>query len=301
MTNRILCIGECMVELAPLGEGTYRQGFAGDTFNMAWYLRHLLPADWQVDYLTAVGDDAMSARMIGFMRAAGIGTDHVAIRPGGTPGLYLISVQEGERSFSYWRAQSAARTLAQDGAALERAFAGARTLVFSGITLAIVPEPDRHLLLAALKSARLAGSQIVFDPNVRPRLWPNADAMRAAITEAASVADLVLPSFDDDRAAFGDASPVATAERYARLGATEVVVKNGAGVIHWRDQAGSGSWQPPPAPSIVDTTAAGDSFNAAYLCARLSGADAKAAIEKGAAVAAQVIGGQGALVSSLRS
>ena len=43
MTNRILCIGECMVELAPTDDGTYRQGFAGDTFNMAWYLRRLLP------------------------------------------------------------------------------------------------------------------------------------------------------------------------------------------------------------------------------------------------------------------
>jgi 2-dehydro-3-deoxygluconokinase len=115
VTDRILSIGECMVELASLGEGTCRQGFAGDTFNMASYLARLLPADWQVDYLTAVGDDAMSARMIGVMQTQGIGTDHVAIRPGGAPGLYLISVQDGERSFSQRRAQSDVRTLAQDG------------------------------------------------------------------------------------------------------------------------------------------------------------------------------------------
>jgi 2-dehydro-3-deoxygluconokinase len=297
MTNRILCIGECMVELAPTDQGTYRQGFAGDTFNMAWYLRRLLPAEWQVDYITAVGDDAMSGRMMGFMRQSGIGTDHVAVREGGTPGLYLISVRDGERSFSYWRGQSAARTLAQDGAALEQAFAGAYALVFSGITLAILPEPDRHFLLAALKAARGAGSQIVFDPNLRPRLWPSSDEMRAAIAEASAIADLVLPSFDDERAAFGDVSPSATAERYERLGAGEVVVKNGAGNIHWRNQGGAaGHWHPPRAASIVDTTAAGDSFNAAYLCARFSGADPAAAIVQAAGVAAQVIAVRGALV-----
>jgi len=296
MTNRILCIGECMVELAPTDDGTYRQGFAGDTFNMAWYLRRLLPTDWKVDYLTAVGDDAMSGRMLEFMRQSGITTDHVAVRAGGTPGLYLISVQDGERSFSYWRGQSAARSLAQDRAALERACAGARALVFSGITLAILPESDRHYLLAVLKAAREAGSRIVFDPNQRPHIWQNANAMRAAVTEAAAISDMVLPSFDDERAAFGDVSPSATADRYARLGAGEVVVKNGSEAIHWRNLKGAGHWQPPPARLVVDTTAAGDSFNASYLCARLSGADPVAAIVQAADVAVQVIAARGALV-----
>lgn len=296
MTDRILCIGECMVELAPAGDGLLRQGFAGDTFNTAWYLRRLLPAEWQVDYLTAVGDDALSAAMLAFMRAAGIGTRHIATRAGGTPGLYLISVRDGERSFSYWRGQSAARTLAQDAAPLALALAGARVVLFSGITLAILPEADRHRLLAALATARRAGSRIVLDPNLRPRLWAEAGAMRAAITAAAEVADMILPSFDDEQAAFGDPTPEATARRYRQLGASEVVVKNGAGAVHWLDPAGAGRWQPPPAPRIVDTTAAGDSFNAAYICARATGLDPARAIAEGAAVAARVIGAPGALV-----
>jgi len=90
-----------MVELSPTDDGTFRQGFAGDTFNTAWYLRSLLPAGWQVDYLTTVGDDAMSGQMLDFMRAAGIGTGHVAIRVEKTPRLYVISVRDGERSFSF--------------------------------------------------------------------------------------------------------------------------------------------------------------------------------------------------------
>lgn len=296
MTGRILCIGECMVELAPARDGLFAQGFAGDTFNMAWYLRRLLPTDWKVEYLTALGDDAMSTAMLGFMQAAGVGTGHIAKRSGMSPGLYLISVRNGERSFSYWRGQSAARTLARDEGELNRAIAGAMVAVFSGITLAILADPDRQRLLKALAAARQAGCQIVFDPNLRPRLWAGLDAMRAGITEAARVADIVMPSFEDEHAAFGDVSPETTAERYRQLGAAEVVVKNGAGEIHWLTCAGTGRWQPRPAKTIVDTTAAGDSFNAAFLSARLSGADPDAAIAQAAGIAAQVIKAHGALV-----
>ena len=121
---RVVCVGECMVELAPAGDGLLRQGFAGDTFNTAWYLKRLRP-DWQVDYLSAVGSDAISDAMLGFMAAAGIGTDHVARRTERTVGLYLITLDKGERSFSYWRSQSAARTLADDPVALAHGMAGA--------------------------------------------------------------------------------------------------------------------------------------------------------------------------------
>lgn len=297
MTQNVLCIGECMVEFSPQLGGSYAQGFAGDTLNMAWYLRRCLPADWTVDYFTALGDDPMSDRMAAFMENAQIGTRHIPRLPGLAPGLYVISLKDSERSFSYWRGLSAARQLANDAEALGRAFEGMNLLVFSGITLAILPERNRQTLLHALATARAQGSRVAFDPNIRPRLWESPQAMRDWITRGAGVADDVLPSFDDEAQHFGDASPPDTAGRYLSAGAGLVVVKNGAGPVYWRDAEGEGQVLPPVVADIIDTTAAGDSFNAGFLAAQLSGKDLPQSIALGSALAARVIQARGALVA----
>jgi 2-dehydro-3-deoxygluconokinase len=286
-----------MVEIGPADvAGLYRMGFAGDTFNTAWYLRRRLPADWAVDYVSAVGTDAASASMIGFMEAAGIGTSHVARLSDATVGLYLIELKEGERSFSYWRGQSAARRLAEDAGRLRAALRDADLAYLSGITLAILPPPDRARLLAALDGFRAQGGRVAFDPNLRPRLWPSPAAMAEAVTEAARHADIALPSFEDDAGAFGDADPESCARRYAALGAAEVVVKNGPARMVALVEGAWHTHDPRPAREVVDTTAAGDSFNAGYLARRLTGGTVPGALAEGAGLAARVVGGRGALV-----
>lgn len=296
MNDTFLSIGECMVELAPQPGGLYAMGFAGDTFNTAWYARRCLPDAWHVAYLSAVGQDAVSDAMTGFMRGEGIDTAPVARLTDRTVGLYLISLQNGERSFSYWRGQSAARLLAVDPDRLAGALRGVRVAYLSGITLAILDPPDRARLLSALSAARAGGTVVAFDPNLRPRLWPDAPAMCAAIMQGAAVADIVLPSHEDEATHFGDADPAATAARYAGAGAGLVVVKNGADQMLALSKGGPVRLTPPPVAEVVDTTAAGDSFNAAFLAAWLGGAGLTDAMAQGAALAGRVIGARGALV-----
>lgn len=294
---RFVSVGECMVELAPLaGEGQFAMGFAGDTFNTAWYVRRCLAGDWAVDYVTALGTDPLSGRMAAFMADAGIGTDHVARLAGRTPGLYMIELVEGERSFSYWRGQSAARELAQDAAALDAAFDGAGVVYFSGITLAILVPDDRARFLTAVSKARAAGALVVFDPNLRPRLWPDTATMCAAVMQAAALADIALPSHDDEAVHFGDAGLEATAARYAGAGVPLVVVKNGAGAMLVLDRGVETRHLPEVVPVVVDSTAAGDSFNAGFLAAHLAGAPLDDAVRRGAGLAARVLGAKGALV-----
>jgi 2-dehydro-3-deoxygluconokinase len=286
-----------MVELSQAGAGLLRKGFAGDTLNTAWYARACLPPAWTVDYCTALGDDAMSDEMIAFFKDAGIGTGLIRRVKGKAPGLYMISLRDGERSFSYWRDSSAARQLAADPDFLRQAIEMSDVIYFSGITLAILSRGDADTLLAEVRRAKAAGKLVAFDPNIRPRLWSSYDEMHATISEGARASTLVMPGFDDEAAHFGDVSIDATIRRYKALGATHVLVKNGAeGATLNFD--GSESLVPAEKVSkVVDTTSAGDSFNGAFLARYLETKDAPAAARFAARVAARVVSEHGALVA----
>ncbi len=296
---RVLAIGECMAELAPsVRTGEFRLGFAGDTFNTAWYLAQI-SRDLNIGYLTAVGDDQMSTDMRAFITASGISDDYIQTVPARTVGLYLIHLKNGERSFSYWRGQSAAKELAADAAKLDAAMSGANLIYFSGITLAILDRASRRNILAALERARATGGQIAFDPNLRPRLWETPDEMTAATMDAATLSDIVLPSFDDEAAWFGDENPGATRDRYAQAGVARIIVKNSDKPILYRWDEHNGEVGVRPISDVIDTTAAGDSFNAGFLAGVLAGNDVATAIRKGSSLARQVVQKRGALIPNL--
>jgi len=295
--TRIVAIGECMVEMAPVAAmDQFRLGYAGDTLNTAWYLRRLLKSDDQIDYFTAVGTDALSDQMIYFLKTAGIGTRCILRRDDKSVGLYMIQLRNGERSFCYWRGDSAARTLAADPQSLQAALDGADLAYFSGITLAILPPADRNQLLTVLRGFRNAGGVVAFDPNLRPKLWKSPVEMTQAVTQAAAVCDIVLPSYDDEAQWFGDQSLEATANRYAAVKVGCRIIKNGAGRIHACDTRQRLTCDPIRNVTPVDSTAAGDSFNAGFIAARLQGADLREAVHAGSSLAAQVIVNFGALV-----
>lgn len=295
--KRVVAIGECMMELSGAGQpDLWRMGVAGDTLNTAWYARARLGPDWAVDYLTRLGMDPFSDRMLRFLADNDLGTGHIARDPVRGPGLYAITLRDGERSFTYWRGQSAARHLADDRHALDSALHGAALAYLSGITLAILSPQSRARLRDALIQARGQGCLVAFDTNYRPRLWEDAATARAETEALLALCDIILPSADDDQALFGDADAAATAARCRAAGVAEGAVKNAGGVVHWWAAGDSGQIVDLPRVTPVDTTAAGDSFNGSYLAARLTGLAPEPAIRLAHRVASAVIGVPGALM-----
>lgn len=297
MTRSFLAVGECMVEMAEAEAGLYRRGFAGDTFNTAWYARRCLPEDWSVAFGSVIGSDAISDEMAAFAAAEGIDTGALQRDAERTIGLYLVTVDDaGERSFAYWRGQSAARRLADDPERLGAMLAERDVIHVSGITMAILPPAGRATLCARLAEARASGATVSFDTNLRPRLWESAEAMRDGLERAAAVADVVLPGFDEDSVLFGDATPDDTIARYRALGARCVAVKDGSGPLTLWSEAEGRQVLTPESVTPVDTTAAGDSFAAAFLAALAQGEPLEDAGRAGMALSAKVIAGRGALV-----
>ncbi|WP_116365837.1 sugar kinase [Parahaliea mediterranea] len=302
---RVAAIGECMLELSgEPGQGASRNlclGYGGDTLNTAVYLARLGIA---ADFVTALGDDSHSQWLISRWRAEGVGTDQVFRLPGRVPGLYMIDTDpDGERHFSYWRSAAPARELFDDAGrvdALRQALLQRHLVYFSGISLSLYPEAGRERLFALLAELRAGGVQVGFDGNYRPAGWTDSALARAAFTRACEHADIVLPTFDDENALFGDRIPEATLARIAASGASEIVLKQGPAGCHvWH--RGEALWV--PAQTVerpVDTTAAGDAFNAAYLAARLQGKPPEAAARCGHRLAAEVIQVRGAIIPVAR-
>jgi 2-dehydro-3-deoxygluconokinase len=292
---KVACIGECMVEFAQSDGNLFRRGFGGDTLNTALYLSRL---GIDTSYVTALGDDPLSEAMLSAWRVENIRTDDVLRVPGRVPGLYMIERDaRGERSFLYWRDRAPARELFDraDDSMLER-LADFDWLYFSGISLSLYGETGRAKLRELLAAARKRGGRIAFDGNYRPRGWADKETAQRAFSEILALVDLALPTLDDEQMLFGDADAEACVARLKAAGIGEVVVKRGAlGCLIDADGARS-DIAPPHALQPVDTTAAGDSFNAGYLAARINGAPPKEAARIGHRLAGAVIMTPGAVI-----
>jgi len=293
----LLGIGECMMELSSMGDQLWKQGFAGDVFNTLWYARALMNNDSRAAFFTAVGDDENSKELLSFVESAGIATTHVPHIKGGVPGLYKIHLNGAERSFSYWRDSSAARQMMQDPSKLWDAVALADVVYLSGITMAILPDDAAETLIEGLRGALKKDAIVVFDPNIRPRLWASEERMKDVITRTAAISDVVMPSFEDEQITFGDETPMATAQRYQALGVSQVVVKNGEEDTLFAEGDSYRYYPVAATTGVVDTTAAGDSFNGAYLAEYMASGDIDKSIAVAQRCAATVVCNKGALVA----
>lgn len=302
MAQKIAMIGECMLELtrqslqSAAASLPMNMSYGGDTLNAAVYLARQGVA---VDYVTALGDDPMSNWMVEQWRQESISCDLVQYQAGAVPGLYMIETDEGgERSFYYWRDNSPARGLFDDPAVTDALFAklaGHAWVCLSGISLAIYSEPSRQRLFAKLAEYRSHGGRVIFDSNYRPRLWSSEVETRCAYETMYGLTDLALPTIEDEQQVFADADENEIIERLESWGVAEIVLKMGEqGCLI----ASAGERQIVEAQKVpvVDTTSAGDSFNAGYLAGRLRGLSARESALNGHRLAAAVIQHRGAII-----
>ena len=294
--TRLLAIGEVMVEIRSTGDGNFATGFAGDTYNTAVYAARQLGVVGAVSYLTRIGADPLSVALMDRILEEGIDSSHVVIDPDRNIGIYSVSTDtHGERSFHYWRADSAARRLF----ALEETAVSlpqADIIYLSGISLAILTPVARQRLVDALASRRAEGAKIAFDSNYRPKLWEDATTARSNMQAIWEIADFALPSIDDEMALFGDASEEAVIDRFAKKTWQGIAIKRGVRGPLSLHLAADDHPDFPSARTVVDTTAAGDSFNGGYLAACLEGAGEVERLLAGHELASRVVGVNGAII-----
>lgn len=288
---RAVLVGEAMLELSQDGSG-WRLGYGGDTLNTAI---HLARSGIDTAYLTALGTDPFSADLKARWAAEGLDTSLILSDTARNPGLYAITCDEaGERSFTYWRGESAARGMF-GCAGIDAAIAAteyADLMAFSLISLAILPPEGREALLALARMVRRHGGLVAFDGNYRPRLWSDPQTARAARDAAIEVASIGLPTLEDEIMLSGVTSADEVAAHWQALGCSETIVKLGPAGCRLPD---GGIIAPRRKLRPVDTSGAGDAFNAGYLEGRLRGLPPPEAAPGGHAMAGWTIMRRGAI------
>ncbi len=299
----IAAIGEVMVELSPFptannnGRETMSLSFAGDTYNTAVYMARL---GLKTDYVTQLGDDPYSKQIMQRMDRENIGTSFIKQIPGRTPGLYIIRNRpDGEREFFYWRKEAPAREIFSSQEAADQLFkklVDCNCVYLSGITLAVIGERSREFLYCALHKLRQQGVIIAFDSNYRPRLWSDKAEAQQAMLAIMQYTDIALLTLDDEKLLWGDDSIEGCKERYSAYMICELVLKRGADDAVIIKQGKEIRVPVPPVEGVVDTTGAGDTFNAGYLAARLQKKSVEEAAQLGIRCAGIIIRHRGAVI-----
>ena len=299
---KIAFVGECMIELRDDAKGGIRQHFSGDTLNAAVYFcRQLGTCPVKTDFVTAIGTDRFSLAMLQFWQHEGIGCSQVRQMQDKVPGLYFIHVDaNGERSFTYWRSDSAARFMfaGEEGERLLAQLAGYDGVYLSGITLAILADTSLEQMVAVLVALKARGGQIYFDTNFRPALWPDKARARLWYKRLLDMCDIAFVTLEDENLLFDTPTAEVILQRFANIPVPELVIKCGADPCRIRFKGQVFSIPAEQVTKVVDTTGAGDSFSAAYLAERLKGQAPALAAQAAHKVAAQVIGFSGAFAAA---
>lgn len=293
-----------MLELVPTSDTSSRSkqmrhlvaSFAGDTYNTTIYLSRL---GGRVAYCTAVGDDPYSRLLVGNTRTEGVDVELISSIPNRQLGLYMIrNLADGEREFRYWRSEAPARELLSETFIQrnQKKIFAAPNLFLSGISIAILKDGGQQRLLAFLKAYREQGGTIYFDSNYRPILWPDAELAQSTTDAVLQLSNVALLTLEDQRALWKLDSDEETLERCFEIDVPEIVIKRGGQSTLVKFENTVYEVDTPKVETIIDTTGAGDSFNAGYIQARLQNKSCEDAVVQANRCAGLVIQHRGAII-----
>ncbi|WP_175637896.1 sugar kinase [Metabacillus schmidteae] len=285
----VVTIGETMVLFTPEAEGSLRYSqqfskkYGGAESNVAIGLARL---GHQAGWISKVGNDEFGKGMLSFIRGEGVDVHKVLLTDEAPTGMYFKEHRrEGMINVYYYRKGSAASRMKKEE--LDRDYIGqAKYLHITGITPAL-SESCRETVYEAIKIAKEKNVKVVFDPNLRRKLWEE-DLARGVLLKIASEADIILPGIEEGQFMFGVDQPEEIGKRFLELGASIVVLKIGAeGSIYFTENE---IRKVPgfPVKHVVDPVGAGDGFAAGFLSGMIDGLHLEQALTRANAVGALV-------------
>jgi 2-dehydro-3-deoxygluconokinase len=286
----VVAIGETMIQFSPQSEGLMRHAdsftakIAGAETNTLIGLTRL---GHEAGWISKLGDDEFGHRILMAIRGEGVDTSQVRLDPAYRTGTFFKEIiRQGEVRIQYYRDHSAASTLSPADIP-ESYIKKAKYLLISGITPALSTSA-REAIFQSIKIAKQHGVKIVFDPNLRKKLWDDMTA-KETLLKIAGQSDIILPGLSEGEFLFGTADPGKMADSFINLGATLVVVKNGAEGAYYTDGSSRGIVQGFTVERVIDPVGAGDSFAAGLLSALLDNESIDESVRRACAMGALAV------------
>jgi 2-dehydro-3-deoxygluconokinase len=286
----VIAIGETMVQFTPETEGlmrhanSYSSKIAGAETNTLIGLTRL---GHSTGWVSKVGDDEFGSQILMAVRGEGIDTSQTKIDSLSRTGTFFKEIiREGEVRIYYYRENSAASKIAPDDVE-ESYIAKANYLYLTGITPAL-SSSAKETIFHSIALAKKNGVKVVFDPNLRRKLWGEAEATETLLS-IAKQSDIVIPGKSEGAFLFDTEDPVEISESFLALGASLVVVKLGEKGAYYTDNQNSGFIPGFTVPNVIDPVGAGDSFAAGLLSGLLDNESLVKSVERACAMGAMTV------------
>ena len=296
MKIKICAIGECMMELTNAKSALYSQSIAGDTLNFSSYLDKNI---FDTSYLTAVGTSEISKRVINFLHKKKIKTNLLSQIDSHEIGLYLIENSKvGEKIFYYWRDNSAAKFFFnnQNLKKYKNQLKKFQYIYFSGITISLFENHNFVNFISILGLLKKKQIKIIFDFNIRIKRW-SKKKLFSYFSKTLPFVDILFASGEDLNFLKGNASLKTFKNLIQKYNIEHGIYRNNARLNYSFYKDESYFIKNKIKNKVVDTSGAGDGYNAAYISKFIKFNDPQKALHAASAIGAKIVMKKGAIVN----
>lgn len=244
-----------------------------------------------VGWFSKLGKDPFGRYIQKFVRGEGVDTSSCLFTEEAPTGVFFKEKRSPEDiNVFYYRKNSAASLLSPEDLN-EEYISSAKILHITGITPAL-SQVSKDSVFAAIHIARKHGLTIVFDPNLRLKLWSKEEA-RKTFREIAKLSDVILPGLDEGEFMTGKTSPEEIATDLMGSEDKTVIIKLGSKGAYYQTNLENGYVAGFPVKQVVDPVGAGDGFAAGIISGLLRNDSLVDTVKRANAIGAIVVGVHG--------
>lgn len=238
-------------------------------------------------WISKLGHDEFGLYVRNFIRSEGVDVSQVTFdnelptsvffkerRPNSDPAIY------------YYRKNSAFSSISKQELDHEY-IAKAKYLHLTGITPAL-SDSAQEAVFTMLKLAKENRQKIIFDPNVRLKLW-SSKAAREVLVEIAKQSTIVMPGLEEGQLLTNKIIPEDIANDLLKYETEVVVIKLGEEGAFYATRNESAYVSGYKVRNIVDTVGAGDGFAAGFISGLLNGWSYSEAVKLGNRIGAYAL------------